>query len=56
MTTTAARLTDLRDKVFAGTRLTADDGLFLDQHADLFTLGAKQSAACQSIQENCPLA
>jgi aminodeoxyfutalosine synthase len=39
MTTTAARLADLRDKVFAGTRLTADDGLFLDQHADLFTLG-----------------
>lgn len=39
MTTTAARLRDLRDKVFAGTRLTFDDGLFLDQNADLFTLG-----------------
>ncbi len=39
MTTTAARLADLRDKVFAGERLTFDDGLFLDQNADLFTLG-----------------
>ena len=39
MTTTAARLADLRDKVFAGTRLTFDDGLFLDTHADLFALG-----------------
>lgn len=35
----ASRLADLRDKVFAGTRLTFDDGLFLDRHADLFTLG-----------------
>ncbi|MBM3982963.1 MAG: aminofutalosine synthase MqnE [Planctomycetes bacterium] len=35
----AARLADLRAKVFAGTRLTFDDGLFLDRHADLFTLG-----------------
>ena len=39
MTTTAGRLADLRDKVFAGTRLTFDDGLFLDRDADLFTLG-----------------
>ena len=39
MTTTATRLADLRDKVFAGTRLTFDDGLFLDRHADLFALG-----------------
>lgn len=35
----ASRLADLRDKVFAGTRLTFDDGLFLDRHADPFTLG-----------------
>src|SRR5947209_20034399 len=39
MTTTANRLADLRDKVFTGTRLTFDDGLFLDTHADLFQLG-----------------
>jgi aminodeoxyfutalosine synthase len=39
MTTVPARLADLRDKVFAGARLTFDDGLFLDQHADPFTLG-----------------
>jgi aminodeoxyfutalosine synthase len=39
MTTTAGRLTAIRDKVLAGARLTFDDGLFLDRHADLFTLG-----------------
>lgn len=33
------RLADIRDKVHAGTRLTAADGLYLDRHADLFTLG-----------------
>ena len=32
-------LTDIRDKVHSGTRLTPEDGLFLDQSADLFTLG-----------------
>ena len=36
---TDRRLADIRDKVHAGTRLTADDGLHLDRHADLFTLG-----------------
>lgn len=30
---------DIRDKVAAGRRLTFDDGLFLEEHADLFTLG-----------------
>jgi aminodeoxyfutalosine synthase len=39
MTTSAGRLADIRDKVFAGTRLTFDDGVFLDRHADPFTLG-----------------
>lgn len=39
MTATAARLADIRDKVFAGTRLSFDDGLFLEHYADLFTLG-----------------
>jgi aminodeoxyfutalosine synthase len=34
-----ARLSDIRAKVEAGERLSFDDGLFLDQHADLFTLG-----------------
>jgi aminodeoxyfutalosine synthase len=33
------RLADIRDKVHAGTRLSFDDGLYLDQHADPFTLG-----------------
>jgi aminodeoxyfutalosine synthase len=33
------RLADIRDKVHAGTRLSFDDGLHLDQHADPFTLG-----------------
>ena len=39
MTATASRLADVRDKVLAGGRLTFDDGLFLDAHADLFSLG-----------------
>lgn len=39
MTTTTARLADIREKVLSGTRLTFDDGLFLDRSADLFTLG-----------------
>jgi aminodeoxyfutalosine synthase len=34
-----AHLSDIRAKVEAGERLSFDDGLFLDQHADLFTLG-----------------
>ena len=33
MTTTAARFADIRDKVYAGARLTAADGLFLDRKA-----------------------
>ena len=32
-------LHDIRAKVEAGRRLTFDDGLFLEEHADLFTLG-----------------
>src|SRR6476619_6970890 len=39
MNATATRLADIRDKVAAGERLSFDDGLFLDEHADLFTLG-----------------
>src|SRR5438094_5573859 len=39
MTAPDRRLADVRDKVLAGTRLTFDDGLYLDAHADLFTLG-----------------
>ena len=34
-----ARLADIRDKVDAGERLSFDDGVYLDRHADLFTLG-----------------
>jgi aminodeoxyfutalosine synthase len=34
-----ARLSEVRAKVEAGERLSFDDGLFLDRHADLFTLG-----------------
>ena len=33
------RLADIRATVLAGGRLTAADGLYLDAHADLFTLG-----------------
>ena len=33
------RLDDLRDQILAGERLTFDDGMFLEAHADLFTLG-----------------
>src|SRR5437764_5562878 len=35
----AARLQDIRAKVEAAERLSFDDGVFLDEHADLFTLG-----------------
>jgi aminodeoxyfutalosine synthase len=34
-----ARLSVIREKVEAGQRLSFDDGLFLHEHADLFTLG-----------------
>jgi aminodeoxyfutalosine synthase len=33
------RLLAIRDKVEAGQRLSFDDGLYLEEHADLFTLG-----------------
>ena len=33
------RLAEIRDKVEAGQRLAFDDGVFLYDHADLFTLG-----------------
>src|SRR5438309_3427346 len=36
---TQSRVAALRDKVHAGRRLSFDDGLFLHEHADLFTLG-----------------
>src|SRR3982750_1689907 len=34
-----AQLADICDKVHAGQRLSFDDGVFLDQKADLHTLG-----------------
>src|SRR5438105_4350633 len=34
-----ARLAEIRDKVEAGQRLSFDDGMYLEQHADLFSLG-----------------
>src|SRR5438128_11313641 len=37
--TITARLGGIREKVEAGERLSFDDGLLLEQHADLFTLG-----------------
>ncbi|OWK42945.1 aminofutalosine synthase MqnE [Fimbriiglobus ruber] len=37
--TTDPRLAALRDKAFAGDRLSFDDGVYLDRNADLFTLG-----------------
>jgi aminodeoxyfutalosine synthase len=36
---TDARLREIRAKVEAGQRLVFDDGLYLEEHADLFTLG-----------------
>jgi aminodeoxyfutalosine synthase len=38
------RLAVIRDKVEAGERLSFDDGLFLDEQADLFTLGELANA------------
>src|SRR5207237_6897291 len=35
----AARLGAIREKVHAAQRLTFDDGMLLEEHADLFTLG-----------------
>src|SRR4051794_26197087 len=34
-----ARLAGIREKVEAGQRLSFDDGMLLEEHADLFTLG-----------------
>src|SRR5436305_4487373 len=34
-----ARMALMREKVEAGQRLSFDDGLYLEEHADLFTLG-----------------
>jgi aminodeoxyfutalosine synthase len=39
MPPTDPRLAALRDKVLAGDRLSFDDGVYLDKHADLHTLG-----------------
>lgn len=39
MTTNLATLRDIEAKVQAGERLTFEDGVFLDEQADLFTLG-----------------
>ena len=39
MATDAARLRAIRDKVEAGQRLSFEDGLFLEESNDLFTLG-----------------
>src|SRR5919197_6209020 len=35
----ADRLAEIREKVRVGTRLSFDDGVYLDRHADLHTLG-----------------
>ena len=45
-----ATLAAIREKVEAGQRLSFDDGLFLDEHADLFTLGelANSSASART--------
>src|SRR4051794_13120619 len=39
MPQTDPTLAAIRDKVYAGARLTFADGVYLDRHADLFTLG-----------------
>jgi aminodeoxyfutalosine synthase len=41
---TDTRLGAIREKVEAGVRLPFDDGLYLDEHADLFTLGELANA------------
>src|SRR5215469_6834638 len=38
-TMTQSKLSAIREKVEAGQRLSFDDGMFLEEHADLFTLG-----------------
>jgi aminodeoxyfutalosine synthase len=38
------RVADIRDKVESGARLSFDDGLFLEEHADLLTLGELANA------------
>jgi aminodeoxyfutalosine synthase len=40
----ASRLAAIQDKVDASERLTFDDGLFLDEHADVLTLGRMANA------------
>src|SRR4029079_310887 len=39
MTTRATSIAAIRDKVAAGQRLSFDDGMVLEEQADLFTLG-----------------
>ena len=39
MTIETQRLTEITAKVEAGERLSFDDGLYLDEHADLLSLG-----------------
>src|SRR5438128_2391261 len=36
---TQLKLAAIREKIDFGQRLTFDDGMYLEQHADLFTLG-----------------
>lgn len=40
MITTDPRLREIRDRIQGGQRLSPDDGLYLEEHADLMTLGA----------------
>src|SRR5262245_22860228 len=35
----ADRLAEIRERIVGGNRLSFDDGVFLDRHADLHTLG-----------------
>ena len=37
--TDPTRLSNIEEKVYSGERLSFDDGLFLEEHVDLLTLG-----------------
>src|ERR1700730_4692079 len=49
---TDARIAAMREKVEAGQRLSHDDGLFLSEHVDLFTLGELANKVRERISGN----
>src|SRR4029078_12357887 len=49
-----ARLAVIREKVEAGVRLSFDDGMYLEEHADLFTLGELANPARERENSDVP--